>query len=43
MEAMKMQNELRSPARGVVRRVLVAPGAAVERGAVLVEFGEADG
>ncbi len=42
MEAMKMQNELRSQARGVVERVLVAPGAAVERGAVLVEFAEAE-
>lgn len=42
MEAMKMQNELRSAARGVVRRILVQPGAAVERGAVLVEFDEAD-
>ncbi len=39
MEAMKMQNELRSQSRGVVERILVGPGAAVERGAVLVEFG----
>jgi len=41
MEAMKMQNELRSQARGVVERVRVQPGAAVERGAVLVELGQA--
>ncbi|MEN8375459.1 MAG: biotin/lipoyl-containing protein [Gemmatimonadota bacterium] len=40
MEAMKMQNELRAAAAGVVRRVAVEPGAAVERGATLVEFAE---
>lgn len=38
MEAMKMENELRSTAAGVVRSVLATPGTAVEKGAVLVEF-----
>jgi len=38
IEAMKMENELRSSTAGVVRAVAVAPGSAVEKGAVLVEF-----
>ncbi|HEX5580775.1 MAG TPA: acetyl-CoA carboxylase biotin carboxyl carrier protein subunit [Gemmatimonadaceae bacterium] len=38
MEAMKMENELRSAAAGRVSRVLVEPGTAVEKGAVLVEL-----
>ena len=38
MEAMKMENELRAPSAGTVRRVLVAPGTAVDKGAVLVEL-----
>ena len=38
MEAMKMENELRSPASGTVRRVAAEPGTAVEKGAVLVEL-----
>ena len=38
LEAMKMENELRSPAGGRVRAVLVRPGQAVEKGQVLVEF-----
>jgi biotin carboxyl carrier protein len=36
VEAMKMENELRAPRGGVVKEVLVIPGAAVESGAVLV-------
>lgn len=36
MEAMKMENELRATAAGVVRSVAVLPGAAVEKGTVLV-------
>lgn len=40
MEAMKMENELRSTSGGVVRAVRVQPGAAVEKGATLVELGE---
>jgi biotin carboxyl carrier protein len=38
MEAMKMENELRATAAGTVRRVLVAPGTAVEKGALLLEM-----
>jgi acetyl/propionyl-CoA carboxylase alpha subunit len=36
IEAMKMENELRATAAGTVRRVEVAPGTAVEKGALLV-------
>jgi biotin carboxyl carrier protein len=36
VEAMKMENELRTPRDGVVKEVLVIPGAAVESGAVLI-------
>jgi len=35
VEAMKMENELRSPKAGVVRQLAAQPGAAVEGGAVL--------
>lgn len=38
MEAMKMENELRSTGAGRVKRVAVAPGAAVEKGAILIEL-----
>ncbi len=38
IEAMKMENELKADAAGVVAKVLVAPGTAVEKGAALVEF-----
>jgi pyruvate carboxylase subunit B len=38
MEAMKMENELRASAPGTVRAVHVEPGAAVNKGAVLVEL-----
>lgn len=38
MEAMKMENELRTASAGVVKAVRVAPGTAVERGAALVEL-----
>jgi biotin carboxyl carrier protein len=41
LEAMKMENELKAAGAGVVRAVLVAAGAAVEKGQVLVELGEA--
>jgi biotin carboxyl carrier protein len=37
MEAMKMENELRATAAGVVRKVHVTPGNAVEKGALLLE------
>ncbi|MGH7671132.1 MAG: acetyl-CoA carboxylase biotin carboxyl carrier protein subunit [Gemmatimonadaceae bacterium] len=38
MEAMKMENELRAPADGTVKAVLVAAGTVVEKGAVLLEL-----
>ncbi len=38
LEAMKMENELRAPGGGTVRAVRVAPGQAVEKGQVLVEW-----
>ncbi|HEX6617952.1 MAG TPA: acetyl-CoA carboxylase biotin carboxyl carrier protein subunit [Gemmatimonadales bacterium] len=38
LEAMKMENELRSVAAGVVRSVRVKPGEPVEKGQVLVEL-----
>jgi len=38
MEAMKMENELRAAVGGTVRAVHAAPGAAVNKGAVLVEL-----
>jgi biotin carboxyl carrier protein len=38
IEAMKMENELRTRAPGVVRSVAVTPGSAVEKGALLVAF-----
>jgi acetyl/propionyl-CoA carboxylase alpha subunit len=36
IEAMKMQNELRSPRAGTVERIAVGPGQAVELGALLL-------
>ena len=38
MEAMKMENELRATAAGTVKAVHVAPGATVDKGALLVEI-----
>lgn len=38
MEAMKMENELRAAAAGTVKRVVAAPGSAVEKGALLIEM-----
>jgi pyruvate carboxylase subunit B len=38
IEAMKMENELRAAAAGTVKAVLVQAGAAVEKGAVLVQL-----
>ena len=38
MEAMKMENELRAQTSGTVSAIRVQPGAAVEKGAVLVEL-----
>lgn len=38
MEAMKMENELRSSSAGRVKTILAQPGSAVEKGARLVEL-----
>ena len=38
MEAMKMENELRASADGIVKHVLAQPGMAVEKGAILLEL-----
>lgn len=38
MEAMKMENELRAMSAATVKRVVVAPGSAVEKGALLLEL-----
>ena len=38
MEAMKMENEIKSPQEGVVKEVKVAEGHAVETGAELLIF-----
>ena len=39
IEAMKMENEIRSEGTGIVKAVRVKPGDAVERDAVLIEIG----
>jgi biotin carboxyl carrier protein len=38
LEAMKMENELKAAVPGVVKTIRVAPGEAVDKGQVLVEF-----
>jgi biotin carboxyl carrier protein len=38
IEAMKKENELRAQAPGTVKAITAIPGAAVEKGAILVEF-----
>ena len=43
LEAMKMENELKAQAAGVVRAVRVSVGQAVEKGAVLLELDPAEG
>jgi pyruvate carboxylase subunit B len=40
LEAMKMENEIRSSVAGVVTAIQVSPGEAVEKGAPLVELSE---
>jgi biotin carboxyl carrier protein len=42
IEAMKMENELKAEAAGRVAKIAIAPGTAVEKGTVLIEFA-ADG
>ena len=39
VEAMKMENELKAPRAGTVKRIAVQPGALVEAKAVLIELG----
>ena len=39
LEAMKMENEIKAPADGVVVRVHAEPGRVVEKGTPLVELG----
>ncbi len=43
IEAMKMENELKAEVAGSVKKVLVQPGQAVEKGTVLIEFGDKHG
>ncbi|MEJ2678240.1 MAG: biotin/lipoyl-binding protein [Gemmatimonadota bacterium] len=42
VEAMKMENELKAEAAGVVSKILVETGQVVDKGTVLVEFESAD-
>lgn len=42
VEAMKMENELRAPSAGRVKRLLATPGDAVEKGRLLAEFAEVE-
>ncbi len=43
LEAMKMENELKATAATVIKAVRVQPGAAVEKGQVLLEFEDSAG
>ncbi len=43
IEAMKMENELRAPAAGVVMAIRAIPGQAVDKGTVLIELGPLPG
>lgn len=38
MEAMKMENELKAASAGIVRKIAVSAGSAVEKGALLLEL-----
>jgi len=38
LEAMKMENIIKSPADGIVKRLRIKPGDKVEKGQVLIEF-----
>ena len=40
LEAMKMENELKAAAPGVVAQVAVTPGQTVEKGEILVTFAD---
>jgi biotin carboxyl carrier protein len=41
LESMKMQNELKAPRSGTVENILVAQGQTVDKGALLVNIGDA--
>jgi len=43
LEAMKMENEIKAAAPGVVVGILVQPGQAVEKGQVLLQMGPVPG
>jgi biotin carboxyl carrier protein len=43
LEAMKMENEIKAPAPGVVTGIPVQPGQAVEKGQVLLQMGRQPG
>jgi biotin carboxyl carrier protein len=43
IEAMKMENEICSPAAGVVQEIPVQPGTSVQSGDLLVKLGEKSG
>jgi pyruvate carboxylase subunit B len=43
LEAMKMENEIKAPAAGVVAAIAVRVGQAVEKGQVLLQMGPAPG
>jgi pyruvate carboxylase subunit B len=43
LEAMKMENEIKAPAPGVVTSIPVQAGQAVEKGQVLVQLGPVTG
>lgn len=38
LEAMKMENLIRTPAESTIRKILVSPGDRVEKGQLLIEF-----
>lgn len=39
LEAMKMENDLKSPASGIIENIFVAEGSAVEKGTLLLSIG----
>jgi len=39
LEAMKMENDLKAPASGVIEKIFVSEGAAVEKGVILFSIG----
>ncbi len=39
LEAMKMENDLKSPASGIIENIFVTEGSAVEKGTLLLSIG----